>query len=75
MAAVDLQQRVAAATLFLLYSWVYDPEAEAAVRLCGKEPPPELVQAAGGEAVLDAVCGAKLSNDLAARVYQGEACL
>ena len=66
-----LQRQFAVAELFLAYAYVYNPLTGTMESLSGSEPPAELVAAAGGQGVCDAVRGVTYSDALATKLFDG----
>ena len=66
-----LQRQFAVAELFLVYAYMYSPVSRTMEMLSGSEPPAELVAAAGGQGVRDAVSGVKYSDAMAAKLFDG----
>ena len=68
--------KFAQATLFMDYALVYDRSTGSTAPLCGRGPPPELVEAAGGEAAVASICGFQLRATLATELFEGtQSCL
>jgi hypothetical protein len=66
-----LQRQFAVAELFLAYPSVCNPVSRTMEPLSGHEPPAELVAAAGGQGVCDAVRGVTFSDATATKLFDG----
>lgn len=69
-----MQQKFAVAELFFRYVKVYNKAGGGVESLCGREPPAALVEAAGGEGAVAAICGMPLSDVMATRLFAGACC-